>query len=165
VSSAPEPATGPSREYLRLCALSSRELDAIFVRGEMPQAEALAGWEHRGTNTPAYARLLGIRKFVKGFYRDDGGEVYGYNMPVAQNRLEDAWIAEPKRFGFYRVAPVDPEARDNAYLHALLRDYLVRIERGSDELLLGKAFVALGPVRVPVSTFLLERFRPTDFRR
>lgn len=180
--SAREPLVAPSREYLRLATLSASELDAIFVRGDTPDPAGLAGWEHRGTNTPAYARLLGIRKFVKGFYRDDAGAVFGYNMPVAQNRLDGAWVSRSKRFGFYRVERVDPEARDNAYLHAVLldygkaggsaldpitrlRDYLVRVERGSDELLLGKAFVALGPVRVPVSTFLLERLRPTDFRR
>jgi hypothetical protein len=179
-----EPMTQPSREYLRLAGLPSGALEAIFLRGDTPDPDGLAGWEHRGTNTPAFARLLGIRKFVKGFYKNAAGEVYGYNRPVAQNRLsdDDAWLVEPRRFGFYRVVPVDPEARDNAYLHALLldygrgggsvfdpttrlRDYLVRVERGSDELLLGKAYVALGPARVPVSMFLLERLGPTDFRR
>jgi hypothetical protein len=45
-------------------------------------------------------------------------------------------------------------------LSSVLRDYLVRVNPGSDELLLGKAYAKLGPVRIPVSYFLLERFRP-----
>jgi hypothetical protein len=174
-----EPMSGPSREYLRIAALPARELEAIFIRGDTPDPDGLAGWEHRGTNTPAFARLLGIKKFVKGFEKSSGGEHRGYNLPVVQNDLGEAWLAKPgaRRFGFYRVVRVDPEARDNAYLHALLldygrgggsaldpttrlRDYLVRVERGSDELLLGKAYVALGPARVPVSMFLLERLAP-----
>ena len=45
-----------------------------------------------------------------------------------------------------------------------LRDYLVRVVPGSDDLLLGKAFVAVGWPRVPVGYFLLERYRPGDYR-
>jgi hypothetical protein len=43
-----------------------------------------------------------------------------------------------------------------------LRDYLVRL---SDDLYLGKAYVALGPGRLPVSYFVLERHRPHDYAR
>jgi hypothetical protein len=123
---------------------------------------------------------------MKGFYKNAAGQLYGYNMPVAQNPPGAAWElrdpASPRRFGFFRVDRVDAATRDNAYLHALLldygrgggseldpttrlRDYLVRVEPGADDLLLGKAFVAIGPARVPVSFFVLERLRPTDFRR
>jgi len=69
---------------------------------------------------------------------------------------------------------VDAESRDNRYLHAilfdygrvrasrrdpsrLLRDYVVRVEPGSDDLLLGKAYLALGPFRAPLGFFVLER--------
>lgn len=155
----------------RLRALPARELETVLVRGETPAVDSLAGWEFRGWNTPAFAKILGIQEFVKGFYRSANGALYGYNRQPGKE----------KRFGFYRVDAVDAAARDNAYLHALLldygrgggtlldpttrlRDYLVRVERGSDELLLGKAYVAAGPLRVPVSYFLLERLRPTEFR-
>ncbi len=155
-------------------------------RGERPEPDRLAGWEFRGMNTPAFARLLGIQKFVKGFYKNDAGQLYGYNMPVVQDGLERPWTftrpGDPKRFGFFRVDVVDAAVRDNAYLEALLldygrgggseldpttrlRDYLVRVEPGSDDLLLGKAYVALGPARVPVSYFVLEKLQATDFRR
>lgn len=162
----------------KLRALPARELETVLVRGETPEADGLAGWEFRGWNTPAFAKLLGIQEFVKGFFRSANGALYGYNRQPGQPGKE-------KRFGFYRVDAVDAAARDNAYLHALLldygrgggsvldplefmttrlRDYLVRVERGSDNLLLGKAYVAAGPLRVPVSYFLLERLRPTEFR-
>jgi hypothetical protein len=69
------------------------------------------------------------------------------------------------------VAPVDPAARDNRYLQALLldygaggnawydpsrpiRDYLVQVD---ENLLLGRAFLALGPLRASARTyFVLE---------
>jgi hypothetical protein len=168
-----------SVEYRRIGALPRRELEALIVRGQTPDPTALAGWEYRGMNTPRWAGLAGIRKFIKGFYRAEDG-VRGYNLPVVQDRLDAPW--RPKRarpFGFYRVVTVDPTARDNHYLHALLldygrggnprldpsrtlRDYLVRVRPGSDELLLGKAFVAVGPARLAVSYFVLERLRPAE---
>jgi hypothetical protein len=42
----------------------------------------------------------------------------------------------------------------------LLRDYVVRVREDSDDLLLGKAFVALGPARLAAGFFLLERHGP-----
>jgi hypothetical protein len=175
----------PSAEYLRVGALPARELEAIMLRGETPDPDRLAGWEFRGRNTPSWSRLAGIQKFIKGFYKSAAGQLFGYNIPVRQNGVEAPWEYKhpaPKRFGFYRVDLVDAAQRDNAYLHALLldygrggnsdldptnglRDYVVRVERGSDDLLLGKAYYALGPARVPTSYFVLERLRPTDFTR
>jgi hypothetical protein len=171
----------PSSHYLHLAG----DLDAAMRRGAKPTADELAGWEFRGANTPAWSRLLGIKKFIKGFYRDRiSGQLMGFNIPVRQNRIDEPWVAKPddarpKRFGFYRVDPVDATATDNVFLnsvlldysrggnHALdptttLRDYLVRL---SDDLYLGKAYVALGPARLPVSYFVLERHRPHDYAR
>jgi hypothetical protein len=174
-------------DYLRIAKLPPRELEQIIVRGDTPDLEALVGWEFRGTNAwPPLVTLLGIKKFVKGFFKDDAEHVWGYNIPVRQNGLEAPWTyknpAHPKRFGFFRVASVDSTARDNAYLHAVLldygkgnnppldpsavlRDYLVRVDKRSDELLLGKAYLALGPTRVPCGYFVLERHHATDWRR
>jgi hypothetical protein len=176
----------PSSDYLQLGYLPPRELETVLLRGEPPDPDALAGFEFRGMNAARFTRLLGIKKFIKGFYKNDAGQLYGYNIPVVQDGLEDPWRykneQDPKRFGFYRVDAVDPAATDNAYLSSLLldygrggnhdldptsrlRDYLVRVNRGSDELLLGKALVAVGPLRVPVGFFILERLRPSSFRR
>ncbi len=77
------------------------------------------------------------------------------------------------------MAPVDPEAVDNRHLDALLldygavrvperglagrlRDYLVRVEPGSDDLLLGEADLALGSRRLTVGWFALERLGPVS---
>lgn len=166
----------PSAGFLDLVGRDRKSLEKTFVRGQEIDPQSLVGWTFRGANTPAWTRAAGIKKFIKGFFRE-GENVWGYNMPVRQNRLAGPWTLPepqaPKRFGFYRVSAVDPEARDNAYLHAvlldygrgknprldpssLLRDYLVAVN-DSGELLLGKAYLALGTARIPVSFFVLER--------
>jgi hypothetical protein len=172
----------PSARVLELERMSLAELEQVFLDGTTPTEEQLAGWEFRGLNSPTWFKLLGIKKFIKGFYRKNG-ELHGYNCPTVQNAIDDAWIArpaddQPKRFGFYKVTPVDPTARDNTYLHALLldygrggnpksdpsrglRDYLVQPDADNPDLLLGKAYYAAGPLRIATrSFFILERHRP-----
>jgi hypothetical protein len=176
----------PSAAALALARATRRELELAVLRGATPDLDGLIGWEFRGINAtppgaPPIARLAGIQKFVKGVFRADDGRVFGYNCPVVQNALDGRWQtrpsdAEPRRFGFYTVAPVDPTSRDNAYLHALLldygkggnpawdvarglRDYLVQVDADNPDLLLGKAYAAVGPGRVPVGYFVLERWR------
>jgi len=39
-------------------------------------------------------------------------------------------------------------------------DYLVRVESGSDELLLGKAYFVVAGTRLTHTYFLIERYRP-----
>lgn len=174
----------PSPAALALAHAPWRDLETAMVRGTTPALDALAGWQFRGINrlpVEAVARAAGIKKFVKGMYRADDGAVRGYNCPVARNALDARWHLEPtddapRRFGFYAVAAVDPTSRDNHYLHALLldygrgdnplydpsrglRDYLVQIAPDNPDLLLGKAYLAVGPARLPLSYFVLERFR------
>ena len=171
----------PSPAALALESTTHAELDTAFIRGVTPDVEGLVGWEFRGINHPAWASLVGIKKFIKGFFRKPDGRVVGYNCPVAQNVLDGRWYARPndtapKRFGFYTVEPVDATARDNAYLHALLldygkggnkpwdptrniRDYIVQVDPQNPDLLLGKAYMALGPLRVHTNYFILERHR------
>jgi hypothetical protein len=171
----------PSAAYLELAHRPRAELETAFLRGHAPDPERLVGWEFRGLNVPALARVAGVRKFIKGFERRDG-DVFGYNTPAVQNRSREPWIARarggrpPRRFGWYRVVPVDAAERDNAYLHAFLldygrggnslldptahlRDYLVQVDPANPDLYLGKAYYALGPARVPLTFFLLERWR------
>ena len=174
-----EAGEAPSARYLELARRSARELEETFLRGHMPDLDALVGWEFRGMNVGRLPRLARIRKFVKGFERREGDKLFGYNRPVRQNRVTAPWLVGDKRFGWYRVAPVDPTARDNAYLHAALldygrgdnpiydpsrglRDYLVQVDAGDRDLYLGKAYYAVGPARVPLSFFVLERLRPAQ---
>jgi hypothetical protein len=171
---------GSTARYRELEALGDDALEVVFLRGTTPDLAKLVGWEFRGTNVPGWARLLGIKKFIKGFWRE-GEEVLGYNCPVVQNSLFEPWDSlpsnlHPKRFGFYKVTPVDATAKDNRYLHAALlnygegpnppweparglRDYLVQVDPDNPDLYLGKAFYALGPLRVATNFFLLERHR------
>ena len=173
----------PSQALLRTAARSPRELESLLVRGDTPSIDALTGYEFRGLNHGPLAGALRIRKFVKGFDRSGGG-AFGFNCRADQNAIDGPWKALPEdddahRFGFFSVTPVDPRARDNTHLHAVLldygrgqgrprdpvralRDYVVRITPGSDDLLLGKAYVAAGPARLPVGFFLLERRRPLE---
>lgn len=172
-----EPIEAASYRYLALGDMSSGELEGVLLRGTTPALGDLVGWEFRGMNTPAWARLAGIKKFIKGFeQRDDG--VYGYNVPVVQGALRDPWVDKGagKRFGYYRVEAVDPTAIDNRYLHAVLldygrggnsrfdptrglRDYLVVVEPNNPNLMLGKAYYALGRFRLGTNFFVLERLR------
>lgn len=176
----------PSAAALALARATRGALELAVLRGATPDLDALVGWEFRGINaTPRgalpLARIAGIEKFVKGMFRTDDGEVLGYNCPVVHNALDGRWQTRPsdeapRRFGFYTVAPVDPTSRDNHYLHALLldygkggnaawdvtrglRDYLVQVDADNPDLLIGKAYAAIGPARVAVGYFLLERWR------
>lgn len=171
----------PTRAALALERATRTQLEREFVNGGTPELAELVGWEFRGINHPAWAKLAGIKKFTKGFFRGEDGRVMGYNCPVTQNVLDGRWHIAAKRFGFYEVAPVDATRRDNAYLHAVLldygrggnqrldptrglRDYLVQLD---DDLYLGKAYYAVGPARVPTNFFILERHRRglTDYAR
>src|SRR5258706_8388731 len=113
------PTALPSPRMLDLERMPMRELDRIFVRGATPSLDALVGWEFRGLNHLVFmlplARLIGIKKFVKGFYRAEDGRVMGYNSAVKNNVLDGRWHVASKRFGFYETAPVDPTPRGNKY--------------------------------------------------
>jgi len=190
VTRLPRVSVFPSEAVLRLEASSHAELELAFVRGEMPETGQLVGWEFRGVNHPAWASLVGIKKFVKGFFKSsEDGRVMGYNCPVVQNVLDGRWHTKPsdtapKRFGFYQVAATDPTSRDNTYLQSVLldyskggnqpwdptnglRDYVVQVDPENSDLYLGKAYYAIGPLRVHSNFFILERVRRglTDYSR
>ncbi len=171
----------PSDAYRELASLSNAALEEKFRAGVAPSAADLTGFEFRGFNTPFFARLLGIQKFIKGFFLD-GESVQGYNIPVKQNGMDGPWLHKPsadkpKRFGFYDVYAVRKEERDNLYPNALLlnygastrnpfyrvervlRDYVVQPDPENPNLLIGKAYLALGPIRIPSNFFILERLR------
>jgi hypothetical protein len=171
--------TRASERYRQLAGGPKSELARLFESGEQPSVEALKGYEFRGFNQPWLMALLGIRKFIKAFFVADGAS-FGCNTPVQGNDVHGDWLAKPddanpKRFGFFSVSRVEgarpgsgnallldySRGRNRWYEPArLLRDYVVRVDRGSDELLLGRAYAALGPIRIPLSYFLLERHRP-----
>jgi len=173
-----------------LTGMSNGQREAIMHSGVAPQFDDLVGSEFAGANTPRIVKLVGIRKFCKGFYKGPersktGPEPYiqGYNIPV-KNDADDAPHQlqpspdNPKRFGFYRVhRPVEGN-RDSRYENSLLldyslggngifgpplRDYVVQVYPDDPDLLLGKAYLAILGLRIPMSFFVLKRLRSHDF--
>ena len=173
-----------SDRFRELAGASGSRLEEILRMSRGPAPESLAWFEWCGYNAPWFTRLLGIQKFIKGFFQE-GGRVEGYNIPVQQNGIEAPWLYRhvlPKRFGFYYVAWVDRDSRDNFYPDAVLlnygasprsapyrverivRDYIVQPDPAVPDLLLGKAYLAMGSARIPSSFFVLERLRPTSWK-
>jgi len=167
------------------------ELERVMRDGVAPTFDELVGWEWDGVNVGLVPGLLGIRKFRKGFYRgpnrvESGPEpcVHGYNIPVRQNGVSNEHSAKPsdarpKRFGFYRVYQASLSPKHNLYPKALLldyglgangldpsrflRDYLVKVNPDSSDILLGKAYLALGVIRPFVGFFVLRRALRHEF--
>jgi hypothetical protein len=171
-----------SAAYTELAGRSKAELARVFDAGSPPDVQALIGFEYRGFNHPRAAALLGIRKFIKAFFLNGQGQTFGCNTPVRQNGRHAEWISRPspehpKRYAFFLVEPPDPDAagplrRDAALLDygrggnkpydvtRVLRDYIVRVTEGSDDLLLGKAYFLVAGARLAQTYFLIERYRP-----
>jgi hypothetical protein len=171
--------------FEELARSSKRTLDRVFAPGVGPAVDSLVGFEWRGFNVPWYTKITG-QKFIKGFFRSDAG-IEGYNIMVARNGLTDPWIERPspespKRFRFYVVSPVDPAARDNRYPRALflnyraslrnrrfaperiLRSFLVQPYESNPDILIGKAYYAIGNLRWYAAFYILERLRRVDWR-
>ncbi len=176
---------GERFDYNALCLATNEQLETVMRMGTPPDMAGLAGWEFKGYNVFEAAVLLGIRKFKKGFYIEDPDReplvgINGYNVQIHPNNLGEPWIdktkkGEPIRHGWYDVYPVSLSEIDNKYPNALLidygsspknfaldpsralRDYLVQVYPDNPDLLLGKAYAAIGPLRKPVSFFVLER--------
>lgn len=165
-----------------LCRAPFSRLEEIMQSCPAPSTELLAGWEFRGFNVAAVTELLRIRKFKKAFYADAANptQLYGYNVRVEQNGRERPWVpvwrqGQPIRHGLYDVYTPQPDSKDAAYPQSLLldygcgrnamfdpsqvlRDYLVQPDPAEPDVFVGKAYVALGSVRVPAGFFILERY-------
>lgn len=175
--------------YLDLAVAPNEVLEKLMRNGTSPDVRQMVGWEYKGFNTLDLTALLGFRKFKKGFRakempKNPRDPIEGYNVKVIQNGIADPWEpirqgGKPIIHGFYDVYPVDPAHKDNLYPNALLlnyacgrnpiydpspvlRDYLVQIYPDNPDLLLGKAYIALGPFRVFVSYFILEKYNKSE---
>jgi hypothetical protein len=175
-----------TNRFLELARSSDAQLEKILRASKAPALESLVGYEWRGSNISWRIKLLGLQKFIKGFFRE-AESVVGYNIPVQQNGLDQPWLdrptlESPKRFAFYLVTQVDRESVDNLYpkailldygashrnpangIERLLRDYVVQPDPNNPDLLLGKAYLAVGPLRLPSNFFVLERLRLGSWR-
>ncbi|MFH1130976.1 MAG: hypothetical protein V1754_06550 [Pseudomonadota bacterium] len=168
-------------DYETICRSDKGTLERLLSEGFAPALESLRGWEFRGYNVNPGTAILGFRKFKKGFFADPDNSTFlkGYNVKVVQNCLQEPWVEKRKdgnaiRHSYYEVYPVRAAGPDNLYLNSLflnygiagkpvwdpsctIRDYLVQVSEKNENLLLGKAYVALGSVRIVGGFFVLER--------
>jgi hypothetical protein len=175
---APGSAAALDGPFERLTRKTNAELHALFAASPASDPRALVGHEWRGFNTPRFTRLLGIQKFIKGFFEKDGA-IEGYNLRVPQNGLGGPWTPKPRpdapaAFGFFTVTqPTSSEtlldygaSRRNRWWRIddvsmkVLRDYLVTPDVSHPEILLGKALMQIGPFRIFSNYFVIEKLRP-----
>ena len=161
-----------------LAKMSTKELEEVFKNGTLPDVEKLVGYEFMGYNVPFVAKLLGIKKFQKGFYRH-GKEIWGYNIPQYQNSIDEPWRCKPvdhnpHRFGFFSVKNVADtqesieanslildygDGKNMPWEGSMLRDFVKQVDPDNDDLYLGKAYMAFGSLRVMPNIFIIQRLR------
>jgi hypothetical protein len=170
--------------FERLARSDNAGLDAIFRRSPPPEYEQLVGYQWRGWNTDPNLRYLGLRKFIKAFFRGEYGEE-GCNVRVAQSDLSEPWRqllrnGRIRPYAFYAVGAQTTATRQPANPRALLldygasarnpwwhierriRDYLVRPSADEPDVMLGRAWLGFGTVRFASSFFVIERFAEFD---
>ena len=170
--------------------MSNGQREVLMRNGVAPHFEDLVGWEFGGGNTPPIFRLIGIRKFVKGFYEGPARAATGPRAvhPGLQRRrpqqrrrraaLDAAGDGQPQalrllprapggRGGARRPLPERAPARlrrsaGNGLFGPPLRDYLVQVYPDDPDLLLGKAYLNVLGLRIP--TQLLRPQAPAPAR-
>jgi hypothetical protein len=170
-----------------LTVASKSDLDRLMKASPAPGLSDVVGFEFRGWNLEKSTEILRTRKFKKGFYGNPAdGYAWGYNVPVQQNAKNEPWIAtpsdeNPKRYFFFKVLPSaiaeDPKYRDSLvvdyrkwpdYFPAnpvrFTVDYLVFPAPGDRDLILGKSYWELGPLRPFLGYFILERHNASNFQ-
>jgi hypothetical protein len=151
------------------------------------------GWNVFGDPLAAtVGTVMGIQRFAKGFFVRGGGNpddapfIEGFNVKIARGGADEPWANKgggaPIRHSFYRVLRAgDGDERFGRHANALLldyskgdpkpgffdgaglRDFVVHPEPANSDLLLGKAYMHIGPLRSVAGFFVAERLRPHDF--
>ncbi len=107
---------------------SKADLARLMRIGLPPAIADVVGYNFRGRNLQPSTKLLGTRKFKKGFYGDPAaGYAWGYYVPVQQNAKQAPRISTPseelpKRYFFFKVLP-SAAAEDPKYSDSLVVDY------------------------------------------
>jgi len=166
-----------------LAKASNPELESLMSTKAVPTAESLAGSEFRGWNVAELASVLGIRKFIKGFFRcSDSPDFAGYNMPVIQNDFNGPWEpaleeGEPVRHFYFGLLP-GSSVSDAIYPATLVVDYrlwkgspttppgitntvdyLVLPDPSNPNLVLGKSYLQFSSLKPFLGFFLIERLQ------
>ena len=174
--------------FSSLAGSSKPRLDEIMREGTSPELAELLGFEFRGWNLNKATELTATRKFKKGFFgQPDKRFAWGYNVPIRKNAFNEPWISEPsdknpKRYYFFGVFP-STEAKRPKYPNSLVVDYqksgeyfflnpigytvdyLILPDPTNRDLMLGKSYLEIGPVRPFLGYFVLERHNRSDYGR
>ncbi|NIR45393.1 MAG: GMC family oxidoreductase [Gemmatimonadetes bacterium] len=171
-----------------LSTLEKNELDRIMERSSAPTIPDVLGWEFRGWNLNPATKILGTRKFKKGFFLDvTTDQAWGYNVPCVQNEFDEPWVAkpsddDPRRYFFFGVVPgsraekpryrnsliVDYNMWDEYFFANIFRftvDYLVYPDPENRDLMLGKSYMEIGPIRFFLGYFVMERYNESEYGR
>jgi len=162
--------------YRKLCQSTNEELERALNGGATPDPKYVAGYEWYGFNTLPVTTLLGIRKFKKGFYAREKGPTAlgGYNVKIKPTQLDGDWNAGGPGgayVGYFDCGPVPAgqkhagallldygNDRRNMLLDgSFLRDYVTVPDPSEPDVMLGKAYAALGRAKIFVSFFVLQR--------
>lgn len=127
-------------------------------------------------------------RFIKCFFEsEDAGpdRLRGYNLLVTNGKVTDPWTCRPNeekpgRMGHYLVSAkrdtgkpkfiaehpnavfLDYDIPDNnLFSGRTLDDYVVKPDPDDDDLMVGVAYIELGPIRLPFP-FVIERYREHD---
>ena len=175
-----------SARFKELTRLKDRELEALIADAPGPDPEILAGWIFRGFNTPFHTKLLGIQQFMKGMWKGVNG-VEGYNAAPVQTGIDGECVERPSpekpfRFGFFKIGRTEPFSKENRYPNSTLfnygtseynvwcqpmktlRDYVFQPDKDNSDLFIGKAYFAVGPLRIYSNFFIIERLRKVDWK-
>ena len=116
--------------------------------------------------------------------------IEGYNVKIKRGGRDDPWAGipndeHPTRHGYYRVFQPESDGvkqpgRKGRHPQALyldyslgdpkpglldgggLRDFVVQVSPANPDLLLGKAYMTIGPIESVAGFFVVERLRPAD---
>ena len=163
----------------RLVASDDQTLDELFTSSPPPAFDTLVGFQWRGYNTDPNLRYLGLKKFIKAFFRAEHGDE-GCNVKVFQNALTEPWRPRTRAgkvdaFAFYLVGPQTARTRlvrnssalliDYAasprnpvyHVERTIRDYVVQPFGDDRDVMLGRAYVGVGSLRMASSFFVIHR--------
>jgi hypothetical protein len=151
-------------------AMPRRELAALLAQGHPIDPGELAGNDYLGVSLglPEIVVRLTWRHFQKSFRKDGRGRVVGHNVRL---------VEPPKVFGPFHVTDLPPcgtpfRCRAGVLLDygaahpawhplARVRDPLVALSPGSNELLLGATYFAAGGARLKTPSFFTLQRRTT----
>jgi hypothetical protein len=170
---------GSNVRVLRLISEDPETLGRMMACKPSPRPEDLVG-EWRGVNKGLGAAAAGLHQDVKVFHRC-GQRVEGYNILVEQVKVEEledcGW--QPKRNAFGETLPpmghfrvgCDPSPKRHQARNHIVLDYSQsgnlpwdptrhlwdELVEAEPNLLLGRAYMSVGSLRVPIAYFALEK--------